>query len=215
MTINVASGSTDISNLDFAIPLDDDSARLLFRDAHTVQAFSDEPVQDAAIAAAWDLMKWGPTALNSLPLRLLLVRSPEARQRLAPHLAEMNRAKTLAAPLTLVAAADPQFHKHLGTLAPHMADAATTWEPMVDVRHSMATASGWIQVGYLIVALRAVGLHVGPMSGFDAAGVDQEFFGDSGWKSLLVLNVGQPAETENATRPRAARLDFNQVSTSL
>lgn len=212
MTIDSAVSTAEISALDFSIPLTDDAARLLFQDARTAQAFSDEPVSDATIKAAWDLMKWGPTAFNSLPLRLFLVRTPEARQRLAPHLSEMNQAKTLAAPLTLIAAADPQFHRNLATLAPHMADAEATWEPRAEARLAVATSSSWLQIGYLIIALRAVGLNVGPMTGFDPAGVNAEFFADNGWKSLVVLNVGRPADTADAVRPRASRLDFSEIA---
>ncbi|CAN5275768.1 malonic semialdehyde reductase [soil metagenome] len=210
--------TTDLSELDFptdlgAAPLSigDDVADLLFREARTVNAFADEEVPDGAVRAAYDLVRWGPTAMNTVPLRLLLVRSPDARARLAAHMNEGNRARVLAAPLTIVAAADTNFHRHLATLAPHAVGMVDTFEGDAGSRTGLARQSGLIQVGYLITGLRAAGLHVGAMGGYDAAGIDAEFFAENGWQSLLVLNVGQPAAVD-ATRPRAERLTFADVA---
>lgn len=191
--------------------IDAQAADRLFRAAHTTHAFSDEPVTDAQIQAAWDLVRWAPTAMNTLPLRLLVVRTPEAKQRLGAHMADFNRDKTLAAPVTIVAAADPSFHQHLGTLAPFREGIAEQLDPQADLREGMARTNALIQIGYLIVGLRAAGLSVGPMTGFDAAGIDAEFFGESGWRTLVAINVGYPAD-EGAHFPRQARLDFHQVA---
>jgi len=212
MTIDISdlSDAALADGLTLPLAIDPAAADLLFREAHTVYDFDGTPVDDASVAAAFELLRWGPTAFNSSPLRLLLVRSPEARERLVDHMGEGNKAKTASAGLTIVAAADTDFHEHLGTLAPHMVGAP--FEQDAQVRESIARTSALIQVGYLIVALRATGLHVGPMAGFDAAGVDQEFFSENGWRTLLVLNVGQPARSEGATRPRAARLSLAQAS---
>ena len=210
--------TTDLSELDFptdleAAPLSigDDVADLLFREARTVNAFADEEVPDGAVRAAYDLVRWGPTAMNTVPLRLILVRTPDARARLAAHMKEGNRARVLAAPLTIVAAADTNFHRHLATLAPHAVGMVDTLEGDAGTRSAMARQSGLIQVGYLITGLRAAGLHVGAMGGYDAAGIDAEFFAENGWQSLLVVNVGQPAAVD-ATRPRAERLTFADVA---
>ncbi|WP_163542835.1 malonic semialdehyde reductase [Occultella kanbiaonis] len=186
----------------------------LSTEAHTVSAFDGPPVTDGQLQQAYDLMKWGPTAMNITPLRILALRSAQARARLAPHMSDGNRSKTVAAPLTLVAATDTRFHAHLPVLAPHRAELAVALESAPERRESIAHKSGLIQVGYLIVALRAAGLHVGPMGGFDAAGVDTEFFSASGWRSLLVLNVGNAAAPEGV-RPRAARLTFEDTYTEL
>jgi 3-hydroxypropanoate dehydrogenase len=217
----VTTDTSDLSDVDFAADLDaaplavsDAVADLLFREARTVNAFADAQVPDATVRAAYDLVRWGPTAMNASPLRLLLVRTPEGRARLAMHMTEGNRDRVLAAPLTIVAATDTEFHHHLGTLAPHAVGAADNFEHNPDARTGLARQSGLIQVGYLTIGLRAAGLHVGPMGGFDADGIDAEFFPDSGWKSLLVLNVGQPA-AENATRPRAVRLAYGDVARSV
>jgi len=214
----VTTETTDLSELDFATDLEaaplsigDDVADLLFREARTVNAFADDEVPDGAVRAAYDLVRWGPTAMNAVPLRLLLVRTPEARTRLAAHMNEGNRDRVLAAPLTIVAAADTNFHRHLPTLAPHAVGMVDRFEGDAGSRTGLARQSGLIQVGYLITGLRAAGLHVGAMGGYDAAGIDAEFFADNGWQSLLVLNVGQPALAD-ATRPRAERLTFADVA---
>ncbi|AEE45195.1 malonic semialdehyde reductase [Cellulomonas fimi] len=206
--------STVLDGLDFptsGLAVPDDVADLLFRQARTVGAFTPEEVTDEQLAAVYDLVRWGPTALNTVPLRLLVVRTPEARARLAAHMNESNRERVLAAPVSLVLAADPGFHAHLPVLAPHMAALADALEPQPEQREQMARTSALLQVGYLIVGLRAAGLDVGPMSGMDAHGIDAEFFAESGWRSLLVVNVGR-RDGVGTPHPRAARLDYDQVA---
>ncbi|WP_448061924.1 malonic semialdehyde reductase [Cellulomonas hominis] len=194
-----------------------DIADLVFRDARTVNTFTDGAVTDDQIRAVYDVVRWGPTALNTVPMRLLLVRTPEARERLVPHLGEGNRAKTLHAPLTLVVAADLDFHDHLDRLAPHMVGARERFAPAPEMRAAMSRDNAFLQAGYLIVGLRASGLHVGPMTGFDPAGVDAEFLADSPWRSIMIINVGSaPQEREGlgtpAVHPRQTRLDFDEVT---
>lgn len=197
---------------DDLLEIDAATADLLFREARTVNVFEDEAVPDEKIQAAYDLVRWGPTAMNTLPLRLFIVRDAAARARLVSHMSEGNQAKTLAAPLTIVAAADPNFHEHLSVLAPHVPGARENFDAAGEaVRVPMARTSALIQVGYFIVGLRAASLHVGPMTGFDAEGIDAEFFTENGWKSLVVLNVGTPA-SEGASHPRQTRLGFDAVS---
>ncbi|WP_456826839.1 malonic semialdehyde reductase [Cellulomonas sp. P5_E12] len=209
--------TTVLDGLDFAasgLAVGDDVADLLFREARTAAAFSPDEVSDEQIAAVYDLVRWGPTALNIIPLRLLVVRTPEARQRLAAHMAEGNRDRVLAAPVSLVLAADTSFHAHIPTLAPHMSALADALEGQPEQRESMARTNALIQAGYLIVGLRAAGLAAGPMSGMDAEGIDKEFFADNGWKSLLVVNVGHLAGS-STTRPRGERLAYEQASVTV
>lgn len=212
MTVNDILNDLDLDANPLAI--EDSVADLLFRDARTVNTFSDEEVTDAQVQSAYELLRWGPTAMNTTPLRLLLVRSPEARVRLAAHMNEGNRERVLAAPLTIVAAADADFHEHLGTLLPHMPGARDMFAGDAEARAGMSRTSALIQVGYLVVALRAVGLHVGPMGGMDAAAIDADLLGDTSWRSLLVINVGQPSGPE-ASHPRAPRLEYAAVSRSV
>ena len=206
--------TTVLDGLDFnpsGLAVGDDVADLLVREARTAATFTSDEVSDAQIAAVYDLVKWGPTALNTVPLRLLVVRTPEARQRLAAHMSEGNRDRVLAAPVSLVLAADTGFHAHIPTLAPHMAALADSLAGQPEQRESMARMNALIQAGYLIVGLRAAGLAAGPMGGMDADAIDSEFFADNGWKSLLVVNVGH-VEGAGTHRPRAERLGYVQAS---
>ena len=206
--------TTVLDGLDFptsGLAVGDDVADLLFREARTAAAFTPDEVSDEQIAAVYDLVKWGPTALNTIPLRLLVVRTAEARARLAAHMSEGNRDRVLAAPVSLVLAADTGFHTHIPTLAPHMTALADALEGQPEQRESMARTNALIQAGYLIVGLRAAGLAAGPMGGMDTQGIDEEFFADNGWKSILVVNVGH-VEGAGTHRPRAERLAYPQAS---
>jgi 3-hydroxypropanoate dehydrogenase len=182
---------------------------LLFREARTANAFTDEPVTEEELRAVHDLVKWGPTAMNSQPLRVVYVRSQDAKARLAPHLSEGNRAKTVAAPVTAILAADTDFHEHLATTFPHFAGAKAAFAD--DARRTEAArTSALLQAGYFIVGVRAAGLAAGPMSGFDAEGVRREFFADTNQLPLVIVNIGHP--DHSGTHPRNPRLDFDQVA---
>jgi len=208
-----------MSSLSTSTPVSDLTEAMLdtlFHSAHTVHSFSDEPVSVAAVREVYEAMRFAPTAMNSQPLRLAVVSSAAARERLVAHLRPGNQAKTLAAPLTVVTAYDPAFHNHMPRLAPEREGLREKLAPDADFRESKARFNGLLQVGYFILGLRATGLHVGPMTGFDAAGVDGEFFVESGWRSLVVMNIGHgPSREDGATRPRAPRLDFADAATVL
>ncbi|MFC8191404.1 malonic semialdehyde reductase [Cellulomonas sp. NPDC057328] len=191
--------------------IDDHVADRLFRDARSVGRFLDRDVPDALVREVHDVVRWGPTALNTVPLRLLLVRSPEARTRLAAHMSEGNRERVLAAPLTVVVAADPAFHRHMGRLTPHAAHLADVFAADPEGSERTARENAWLQAGYLVVGLRAAGLGVGPMGGFDKAGVDDDLLAGTGWRSLMVLNVGWP-EGEGTHHARAPRLEWDEVA---
>ncbi len=221
-SVGLQSQTLPSENADVAVPtsqavplvIDDATADVLFRQARTVQAFSADPVADQDVHAAYDLMRWGPTAMNISPLRYLIVRSPESRERLVQHMAGSNQPKTKTAPLTIIVAADPAFHTRMDVLSPHLSEVAAGLAAAPEARAEMARMNALLQLGYFIPALRAVGLHVGPMTGFDAAAVDAEFFAESQWQSLVVMNVGQPA-AEGAHYPRAARLEPAEVSATI
>jgi 3-hydroxypropanoate dehydrogenase len=191
------------------LALDDAAADLLFREAHTTDRFTAEPVTDAQLAAVWELIRWAPTGGNASPGRFLLVRSPDARERLVAHLNQGNRAKTLAAPLTVVCAADIRYHELWPRIAPNRAEAAARLEDDLEARVRLATQSAWLQTAYFILGVRAAGLAAGPMGGFDRAGVNGEFFADGRWSSLLVVNVGTGAP--GGHRDRLPRLEFEDV----
>jgi nitroreductase len=185
---------------------------LLFRQARTPNTFTADPVTDEQIRAIYDLVKYGPTSINQQPLRVLLLRSPEARARLAPHMMEGNRAKTESAPLTAILAADTEFHEHLPKLVPFKPDVKDWFADPMFREHS-ARFNATLQVGYFLLGIRAAGLGAGPMTGFDNAGVDGEFFPDGRLKSLIVVNIGIPGP--DAWLDRLPRLEADEVITSL
>jgi 3-hydroxypropanoate dehydrogenase len=190
--------------------LDPAAQDLLFREARTPNTFTDEPVTDAQLEAVYDLLRFAPTSMNQQPLRMLVVRSDEARARLAAHLWERNREKTASAPVSVVLAADFDFHENLPVVFPHVPNARDTFADPV-ARAESARFNVTVQVGYFILAARAAGLAAGPLLGFDAAGVDREFFPDGRRASLVVVNLGRPGP--NAWFPRLPRLAFDEVTT--
>ena len=192
--------------------LDKNAQDLLFREARTANTFSDEPVSEEQIAAIYDLVKYAPTSMNMQPLRILLVRTEAARERLVAHMSDGNKAKTETAPLVAVLAYDPEFHEHLPSQFPHFPGAQDVFKGQ-DHRFGAASLNAGLQVGYFILGVRAAGLAAGPMTGFDAEGIDKEFFSESGYKTLVVVNIGKPGE--NAWFPRNPRLEQDVVVASV
>ncbi|MFE5700378.1 malonic semialdehyde reductase [Rhodococcus koreensis] len=188
--------------------LDNDGQELLFRNARTANSFSDEPVTDEQLTEIYELFKWAPTSGNSQPLRIYAVRTPEAKQRLLPHLMGANQEKTMSAPLVLILAADTDYHLHLDRLLPYVPNPAARHADS-EFRRKNSEFNATLQAGYLILAVRAAGLAAGPMSGFDASGVDAEFFPDGTRHSILIVNVGKPGS--EAWFERLPRLEANEV----
>lgn len=184
--------------------LPDASLAQLFLAARTHTHFSEQPVADATLLALYDLLKWGPTSANASPARFVFVRSPEAKQKLAPALAEGNRAKTLAAPVTVIVAHDLAFYDQLPTLFPHT-DARSWFVGNDAAIQTTAFRNGSLQGAYLMLAARALGLDCGPMSGFDNAKVDATFFAGSSVRSNFLVNLGygdgQGLHTRNPRLP--------------
>lgn len=185
-----------------------DAQDLLFREAHTAHAFSEEAVTDEQIEAIYQLVRDAPTSLNSQPLRGVLVRFQEARERLVARMSPGNQAKTRQAPLTVVLAADLDFHDELPRLVPHFPGARNLFEDEAP-RRDAALLNASLQIGYFILGVRAAGLAAGPMSGFDADSVSAKFFPDGRHRALVVVNIGRPGP--DAFRPRAPRLEFSEV----
>jgi 3-hydroxypropanoate dehydrogenase len=192
------------------LALDAKAQDLLFRDAHTAESFSSDPVSDEQIKEIWDLIRWAPTGGNASPGRLLIVRSPEARERLVTHLSESNRPKTLAAPLTVVLAADTRYHELWPTISPARSAAAARLEDDPQARERLAMLSATLVTAYFLIGVRAAGLAAGPMGGFNRAGVDGEFFPEGRWRSILIVNVGTPSD--EAHSERQGRLEFEDVA---
>lgn len=189
--------------------LDEPAQNLLFREARTANTFTDEPVSDEQINAIFDLVKWAPTAMNAQPLRVAVISSPEAKARLLPHMAEGNRAKTGAAPATVLLAADVDFHDELPKVFPHFEGAREMFAANEEGRVGMAELNSGLQIGYAILGIRAAGLAAGPMTGFDAEGVSAEFFPDGRHRVLVAINIGKLGE--GAYYDRLPRLAFDEV----
>ena len=160
--------------------------------------------------AVYDLVKWAPTAMNSQPLRVVLVRSPEARDRLVRHMGGNNQGRVAAAPLVAILAADVDFHDELHKTFPVFPGARELFAGDDAARERSARFSAALQAAYFLVGVRAAGLGAGPMTGFDADGVDAEFFPDGDHRTLMVVNIGSTAE-DGGNRPRLPRLDYSDV----
>lgn len=184
---------------------------LLFREARTANTFTAEPVTEEQIQAVYDLVKYAPTAYNQSPLRVVLVRSADARERLADLMAEGNRPKTATAPLVAILAADNEFHEELPALLPHFPQAKDLFFADRAVREDSALLNATLQAAYFILGIRAAGLAAGPMTGFDFPGVQKEFLDDD-HTPLMVVNIGRPGP--DAWYPRSPRLPYEQVVTT-
>ncbi|MFD5471007.1 malonic semialdehyde reductase [Streptomyces sp. NPDC127105] len=191
-----------------SLALDPAAQDLLFREARTANTFTDAPVSEEQVQAIYDLVKYGPTSMNQSPLRITLVRSAEARERLVQHMAEGNQAKTATAPLVAILSADNEFHEELPHLFPHFPQAKDAFFGDRGVREGQASLNAALQAAYFIIGVRAAGLAAGPMTGLDFEGVRKEFLDDD-HTPLMVVNIGKPGE--DAWYPRSPRLEFDQV----
>jgi 3-hydroxypropanoate dehydrogenase len=189
-------------------PIATSSIEQLFTAARTHHAWLDKPVADGVLHEIYDLTKWGPTSANSSPMRIVFVKSPSAKEKLMPALMGGNVEQVRAAPVTAIIAHDQQFYDQLPTLFP-----AFDMRPMFVASPSMSEQTAFrnssLQGAYFILAVRALGLDAGPMSGFDNAKVDQAFFEGSTWKSNFLCNFGYGDAAK--LRPRGPRLGFDQA----
>ncbi|MGD0556170.1 MAG: malonic semialdehyde reductase [Streptosporangiaceae bacterium] len=181
---------------------------LLFREARTANTFTDEAVTEEQVRAIYDLVKYGPTSMNIQPLRVVLVRSPQARERLVRHMSDGNKAKTSTAPLVAILAADEDYHENLPKTFPHFPGAKDVHAGN-PARGRVAEFNAALQTGYFILGVRAAGLAAGPMTGFDADAVAKEFFPEGNKRVLAVVNIGKPGP--DAWKGRLPRLDYEEV----
>ena len=181
---------------------------VILRKARSYGAFFDEPVSDAQLRAIYEIAKHGPSTANSQPQRILFLRTPEAKERLRSSLSKTNLEKTIAAPVVAILAFDMKFYEHLGRMY-HVKAARSWYETTPEHIHTTSFRNATLQGGYFILAARALGLDAGPMSGFDNAKADAEFFPDGQWKSnfLCILGKGVPGSVP-ARNPRFA---FDEV----
>jgi 3-hydroxypropanoate dehydrogenase len=189
-------------------PLSQEALEQLFVGARTHHAWTDRPVEDVILRQLYDLMKWGPTSLNSCPVRLLFLKSKAAKEPLIPCLSAGNVSQVQAAPATVVVAHDLGFVETLPRLMPHMDTRPffTGKQSLIDVT---AFRSGTLQGAYMILAARSLGLDACPMSGFENAKVDEAFFAGTAWRSNFICNLGYGDDSK--LYPRAPRLDFDEA----
>ena len=202
-------------------PLNDEVLDTLFREARTHNAWLERPVSDQTLRQLYDLVKWGPTSANCQPMRILFLRTAEAKERLRPALMPANVTKTMAAPVTAILAWDERFYERLPVLFPHNPGMRDLFANSSELANVTAFRNGTLQGGYFLLAARCLGLDCGPMSGFDNAKVDKEFFPAPAGEDadqvmpacriksnfLCNLGYGDPA----ALHPRGPRLEFSEA----
>lgn len=207
--------------------LNEEGLDVLFRKARTHSAWSDRPVSDETIRQVYDLMKWGPTSANSCPARFFFLRSKAAKERLKPTLSPGNVEKTMAAPLTAIVAYDLKFYEKLPKLFPHNPGMRKLFEENPQLVETTAKRNSSLQGAYFMLAARALGLDCGPMSGFDNALLDEEFFGagkqceggeqeffsEGQIKSNFLCNLGYGDPSK--LHPRSPRLGFEEACRTL
>jgi len=208
-------------------PLDGHALDQIFRSARTYSAWLDKPVAEEVLQQIYDLLKWGPTSANGSPARFVFIRSQEAKERLRPSLSPGNVDKTMSAPVTVIIAYDLLFFEKLPKLFSHnkgMRDLFASNPQLVEVT---AKRNSSLQGAYLMIAARTLGVDCGPMSGFDNAKLDEEFFGagrecegceqeffPSGHvKSNFLCNLGY-GDPSNLF-PRGPRLEFSEACSTM
>ncbi|WP_282602068.1 malonic semialdehyde reductase [Paracoccus sp. PARArs4] len=176
-------------NATLKAPLTQAALDQLFYDARSQNGWLDRPVAPEVLEKLWEMASLGPTSANCEPGRFVFLTTPEAKERLRPHLSRGNTDKTMTAPVVVLAAFDAEFYEKLPQLFPH-GDARSWFTSSPDLAHETAFRNGTLQAAYLLLAARALGLDAGPLSGFDADGVNGEFFADGTWKVNFVINLG-------------------------
>lgn len=189
--------------------IDQAAISVLFTDARSQNGWSDTPISDDELREAFDIAKFGPTSMNTQPMRLVFLRSDEAKERLRPAMAPTNVDKVMGAPVVAIIAYDTEFHTQLGKVFPHNPNAQGFFTGNPATIEPTAFRNGSLQAAYLMLALRAVGLDVGPMSGFDPAKVNEQFFADTPLRVNMICGIGHGEPTK--VFGRSPRLSFDEV----
>jgi 3-hydroxypropanoate dehydrogenase len=199
------SSSTKIDSSSAGLQISDKALKQLFSDGRSLSAWLPKPVSEETLRQLYDLLKMGPTSANGCPARFLFLTTQESKKRLEPALMQKNVEKTLKAPVTVIVAWDTEFYEQFSKLTP-----GHDWksffagnQPLVD---ATAFRNSSLQGAYMIIAARALGLDCGPMSGFDNAKVNAEFFPDGKWQANFLCDIGYGDRTSLA--PRNPRLEF-------
>ena len=190
-------------------PFSDAALDQLFRVARTPNDWTDAPVAENTVRGLYDLLKWGPTSANTTPARFIWVRTAEGKARLASLAMEANRPKILAAPVTVIIGHDLDFPETMPKLFPARGEILRQWFRQPGLAEVTALRNGSLQGAYLILAARALGLDCGPMSGFDNAAVNREFFAGTRIQSNFICCLGQGKP--ESVFPRNPRLSFDEA----
>lgn len=190
--------------------LDGDARDLLFREARNHNWWHDRDVSDAQLREAFELARMGPTSGNTQPMRITFVRTKEAKERLNVHVNGPNQEKTMLAPVTAIVAYDCTFWTDFPKFNPIRPEMADRFSGNAEMAESFSRIQAILQGGYFIMALRAVGLDVGAMGGFNNAGVDEEFFAGTPVKSIFLCNIGY-GDVSGIKGPRLYRYGFDEV----
>ncbi|MDR2703009.1 MAG: malonic semialdehyde reductase [Cellulomonadaceae bacterium] len=196
---------------DYTIDIDPEAQEQLFTEARTTYNWLKTPVNNELIELAWDLAKFGPTAMNCSPLRMRVLKSESSQEKLSAAMAAGNKGKIGTAPVVLILAASEHFHTQMAKLFPNMPGLGDMLKDDPEWRKQMAEDNAWLQAGYLLLALRAVGLSVGPMNGADFEKIQDDFFANTGFRPFMVVNVGFAADPAT-DYPRNPRLTFREVA---
>jgi len=188
--------------------LPEDSLNQLFYTARSYSAWLDREITEEQLHELFSLLKMGPTSANGCPARFVFLKSQESKQRLAPALVPKNLEKTLAAPVTAIVAWDTEFYELFTKLTPEV-DWKSFFAGKQDLIDQTVFRNSSLQGAYMILAARALGLDCAPMSGFDNAQVDEEFFPDGRWKSNFLCNIGYG--NPDSLKPRSPRLNFDDA----
>lgn len=193
--------------------IDEQALRALFLEARTANGFLDAPVARETIERAIDIAELGPTSANTLPVRYVVVISPEGKEKLQPGVGPTNLDKTMKAPATVIVAADLKFYENIARTFPTRPEMAERFNKpeVAEATKLFARDNALLQMGYFILALRALGLDTGPMGGFDRTVVDAAFFPDGRFISLYLINVGYGDDSKGF--PRLPRLPAAEIST--
>ncbi|MCJ0762101.1 malonic semialdehyde reductase [Variovorax terrae] len=194
------------------MPISDACLEQLFLNARTANGFLDKPVPTALLQQVYDIARMGPTSMNTQPTRYVFLATPESRARLLPALSPGNLDKTKIAPVTVIVATDTRFYEHMPQLW-HRPGARENFEGNPALAAATATRNGTLGGAYFIIAARALGLDCGPMSGFDIAKVNAEFFPDGRWQANFLINLGYG--DNSLLFDRNPRLAFEQACTVL
>jgi 3-hydroxypropanoate dehydrogenase len=189
--------------------LDETGRQIVFTGARTSNSFADTPVTDDELRDIWELTRFTPTMANTQPLRVVFVRDAAGKERLLPHIAEGNAAKTAAAPVTAILAYDKNWHEEIPNVFPIRPEMKDYFAADEAARHGAGNFSAGLQSGAFILATRAAGLAAGPIAGYDKDGIDAEFFPEGDWTTLLVVNIGHPGQ--NPWFDRLPRVDADKA----